>query len=91
MSAALGISSRTLLRWRRELDVVWPPLERDEWQAIVSQAQSIQPEATTRPTWLVICRITAANLTEVEALFQLGTSDITILRIERLSPERTDA
>jgi len=89
MAAALGISSRTLLRWRRELHVVWPPLDRDEWQAIVNQAQSIQPEAS--PEWLVVCRITAANLTEVEALLQLGTSDITILRIERLSPERTDA
>lgn len=87
MAAAIGISSRTLLRWRRELHVVWPPLERDEWHAIISQAQGVQPTAS--PTWLIICRITAASLTELEA--KLGTSDITILRIERLSPERTDA
>lgn len=86
MAAAIGISSRTLLRWRRELHVVWPPLDHDEWQAIIAQAQSVQLEPST--SWLVICRITAANLTEVEA--KLGTSDITILRIERLSPEPTD-
>jgi hypothetical protein len=89
MAAAIGISSRTLLRWRRELDVVWPPLERDEWQAIISQAQSVQQQPEASPAWLVICRITAANLTEVEA--KLGTSDITILRIERLSAHVTDA
>lgn len=86
MAAALGISSRTLSRWLRELHVEWPPLDRDAWQALASQAQRAPTEEL--PTWVVVFTTKAANLSELEAKL---ASDITILRIARLSPEETDA
>lgn len=84
MAAAIGITSRTLQRWRRQFDVRWPPIGDADWQALLNQARASQPRAA--PTWMVVCTITAASLTDIEA--QLG--DVTILKIERLSPEQTD-
>lgn len=84
LAAALGISPRTLHRWLTKHHVGWPPLGGAEWQALLNQARAAQPETT--PTWLVVCTVTAANLTELEA--RLG--DVTMLRIERLSPDETD-
>lgn len=86
MAALLGISTRTLSRWLVALQVSWPPVPRDEWRAILAQAaQDGEPETPAR--WLVVCTLSAANLTELEERYP----DITILRVARLSNNETDS